>query len=384
MLWLAAQGAATGTCRQADAPPPRDAADAADAVPTARPERPATAPADATDPPRPQPTPTPGTAVPTAKVLPSAGTRAGSRTGAPLRVPRAHPLPAGLALGRALRRLHRRLPSRTARRLDEAATVAYYAEQRSAGHAVLTPILRPAGERWFELLLIVDTASSMLVWGPLLAELRRMLAYNGAFSRVRLLALATRGPDAWLHAPGDPERARRLAPGRLVAANGRRAVLVASDCVAPAWHTGAVLRCLGPLAQGGPLAVLQMLPARLWRETALGRGLPIRLAAPRAGAATRALIELNPEPRPVPPDWSVAATGRPDLALPVLTLEPAAVRAWSALLTGQARASLPGVRFWGRDPLPHGCSGARGARPGRGGGAAATRALSRHGFGDRP
>ncbi len=342
VLWLAAQGAATGTRRPADSPPPRDAADA---VPTARPERPAIGPADAADPPRPQPTPAQGTAVPTAKVLPSAGTRAGSRTAAPLRVPRAHPLPDGLALGRALRRLHRRLPSRTARRLDEAATVAYYAEQRSAGHAVLTPILRPAGERWFELLLIVDTASSMLVWGPLLAELRRMLAYNGAFSRVRLLALATRGPDAWLHAPGDPERARRLAPGRLVAANGRRAVLVASDCVAPAWHAGAVLRCLAPLAQGGPLAVLQMLPARLWRETALGRGLPIRLAAPRAGVATRALIELDPEPRSIPPDWYVAATGRPDLVLPVLTPEPAAVREWSALLTGQARASLPGVRF---------------------------------------
>jgi formylglycine-generating enzyme required for sulfatase activity len=279
-----------------------------------------------------------------ARLLPNTAGRPGGRSATPIRAPRAHPLPDGLALGRSLRPLHRRVPSRRDQRLDEDATVTLFAEQGASGHALLTPVLRPATERWLELLLIIDAGSSMLVWGPMLRELRRLFGYNGAFSRVRTLALATREPTAWLHVPGDPARAKAIDPKSLVVHDGRRAVLVVSDCVAPAWHTGSVLECLSPLARSGPLALVQMLPPRLWRDTALGYGTTAQITA-AAASGLGGSAPANREQTETGGDHAGESSGGIFPPLPVLTLEPAALRAWAGWLTGQAGASLSGVHF---------------------------------------
>ena len=297
-----------------------------------------------------------------ARLLPDAGGAAGRRSGVPVRAPRVHPLPNGLEIGRALRPLHRRIPSRREQRLDEESTVNQYADQRAGGDAVLAPVMRPARERWYELLLVVDLAASMRVWLPMVQALHRLLGYNGAFARVRLVSLDAGSADARLYsglvvdpadaAPGAGAR-RVLDPAALTTPDRRRAVMVLSDCVAPAWHTGSVVAHLRPLAGAGPLALVQMLPPRLWFDTALGYGVATRVAAAEPGSLPVARgvrirdldVPAMSAADPSAPESGAAAASRPSDLLPILTLEAASIRAWARLLAGHGGATLPAVRF---------------------------------------
>jgi formylglycine-generating enzyme required for sulfatase activity len=290
-----------------------------------------------------------------AGLLPDAGRAEGRRSGVPVRSPRPHPLPDALEIGRALRPLHRRVASRRERRLDEETTVNRYADQGVADDALLIPVLRPARERRYELLIIVDLAASMRVWSPMLREFYRLVSYNGAFRRVRLVSLDSRTASPRLHAglgndlanPSARPARRSVDPVTLAAPERRRAVLVLSDCVAPAWHTGAVIAHLRPLAAACPLALMQMLPPRIWPDTALGYGLPTRVGAVAGGGLpTRSGVRFRDlDPLDALSDvLAGSSTAMPDL-VPILTLEASTIRAWSKLLAGHAGATLPAVRF---------------------------------------
>ena len=66
-----------------------------------------------------------------------------------IRVPAATPLPASLQVGRALKPLKRRYQSRVSFVFDDEATVHKYGES-----GILSPVMRPAWERWFDLVRI--------------------------------------------------------------------------------------------------------------------------------------------------------------------------------------------------------------------------------------
>ncbi|MCB1766768.1 MAG: SUMF1/EgtB/PvdO family nonheme iron enzyme, partial [Candidatus Competibacteraceae bacterium] len=242
-----------------------------------------------------------------------------------LRAPAAPALPEALALSRALRPLLRKVPSRSHFMLDESATAERYADQK-----LWLPIFKGQPERWLELALVVEDSPSLRVWQPTLAGLYRLLARHGAFRDVRWWWLRT-------DPKGRPVLGKRTAdsqpraPRELLHPEGRRLVIVVSDCASPFWYDP---RFLDPLlrlwGQRQPLALLHLLPPHYWSRGGLGRANFTRFRALAPGQ---------------PNAWLVAdKTGLPTRAfyLPIFTLEPESVALWAGVLAGQSRARCPG------------------------------------------
>lgn len=230
-------------------------------------------------------------------------------------------------LARALRPLNRRLPGGARRPvLDEEAT-AVRAAETGQWHPVLT---RPP-DRWFEVALVVERSVSMTVWQPVARAFAELLRTQGAFADVRLWSLDTRdGKHAVLRSA---DGGLRHSPAELFHPDGRRIVLVMSDCVGDAWAGGAVPRLLHTWGRRAPVAVLQPLPTHLWdlcdgvpmdlRVRAFAPGLPnSRLELLRYGRWERPRDSDPADPLPVP--------------VPVLELEPGWFAGWARMVTGGA------------------------------------------------
>ncbi len=247
----------------------------------------------------------------------------------PFRTPAATMLPGALSLEKALRPLMLQVPSRTHYRLDEAATV-----QRIAEQAIWLPVLQGTPERWFEVALIIDHSASMVIWQPTIAEWRSLLERHGAFRNVRTWSLKNKADQIQLYAGS-----RSCHPRELIDPLGRRLILVVSDCVAAPWYTGAMTRLLELWGKHNPVAIVQMLPQRLWASSALGDASRVNLQGAMPGLANAQLIVdednfwIDDEEKP---------TG---MKMPIITLEPESLRFWARVLMGKADNWTPGVVF---------------------------------------
>ncbi|GLX40568.1 hypothetical protein Sros01_66410 [Streptomyces roseochromogenus] len=272
------------------------------AVPPPRPQDgPAAATGPEPDPPPPPRTPAPGpgpagaagagavrlypaavSAPPAGAASPTAGAAPGTggRRGVPLRLPRTASLDDPLALMRSLRPIGRRSIGGPGEELDEQLTV-----ERSIESMVPTPVLRPAESRWLDLALVVDTHHSMLLWSDLVAELRGILTRSGVFRDVRTWRLGGTGPGGTPvlgRGPGGPPRN----PLELVDPAGRRLILVVSDTVADGWREAPLRTLLRHWSTHNAVAVLNVLPERLWNRGAV-RPVPFAVRCDRPAAATR-------------------------------------------------------------------------------------------------
>ncbi|MFF0478880.1 SAV_2336 N-terminal domain-related protein [Streptomyces sp. NPDC004284] len=222
-----------------------------------------------------------------------------------------------LDLQRSLRPLRRMVPSTAGWELDEAATAERIA---TLGRDYWVPVLRPRQERWLHLRIVYDAGPTMTMWRPLVRELHTMFAQTGAFRTLDVLRL---GPEGRL-----PLRHRE---------RGRTAVLVVSDAMGPQWREGpAGVRWRATLAALGaemPVALLQPLPERLWRHTAMPVE-PGRFVAPAAGTPNAALDF-------VPYDGG----GRALTGVPLPVLEPSHewLGHWAALVSSPSGAEVPGA-----------------------------------------
>lgn len=255
----------------------------------------------------------------------------------PVRVPVPPMVTHPLTLQRALRPLKRRVPSPVGQVIDEEATAHRIA--RLGGHPRgWLPVLRPAQERWLRLCLVYDAGPTMPIWRPLVHELHTALAQSGIF---RTVELHRAEPDGTV----PPQAAQAPASGRTV-------TLVISDCMGPQWREGAAgtrwHRTLRRWAAQMPVAVIQPLPERLWRTTALPTT-PGSLAAPHPAAPSAACAFTPYAPH--------AADAPPAGAVPIPVLEPAGpwLAHWAALVADAGGAHLPCAVGWlGRTPKPLG------------------------------
>ncbi|GAA1904179.1 hypothetical protein GCM10009837_29580 [Streptomyces durmitorensis] len=343
LLWLAGQ-------MDDDAPAPQDASAALPLTPpTPRPVSPS--PPDPAAEPAPPPPPddrvelrlpTPagvnadtgaGAGASTASAGPgSPPSTPGSRAGSghtPVRVPVPPMVTHPLTLQRALRPLKRRVPSPVGQVIDEEATAHRIA--RLGGHPrSWLPVLRPADERWLRLCLVHDTGPTMPIWRPLVHELHTALAQSGIFRTVELHRAEPDGtvPPQAAHAP----------------ATGRTVTLVISDCMGPQWRQGDAgtrwYRTLRRWAAQMPVAVIQPLPERLWRTTALPTT-PGTLSSPHPAAPSGALTFT--------PYAADGPDGPPPAgAVPVPVLEPSGtwLSHWAALVADAGGGLLPGAVGW--------------------------------------
>ncbi|URM88959.1 hypothetical protein LUW75_01785 [Streptomyces sp. MRC013] len=333
-LWLAAAMARDRPAPPAPAPPPSAAPGGDAPAPRgADPERPPRRPPE-----RPHAPASSDAAAPPADArglherLPGAGTRL---RGHAVAAPRATGLPRALEVTRALRPWKRPWPEGRRAALDIEATVEGYARSGE-----LLPVFSAAPERWFDLTLVVDRSPNMRVWEETLDDFTAVLDRLGAFRTLRVRDLLFDGA-------GRPQ-----APGQLRQADGRRLVVVVSDCVSAPWRTSPVWRLLREWAATTPTALLNPLPAKLWRRG--GLDLPTVRFTPAAPGAHRSrlphaapsLLGL-PEPAGAPRGGTPAG-GDADrreagawLPVPVLSLSPHSLDRWS-------RAAMRGA--------PEGCT----------------------------
>ncbi|MBW4612709.1 MAG: hypothetical protein KME21_05400 [Desmonostoc vinosum HA7617-LM4] len=252
------------------------------------------------------------------------------------KVPDAPSLREPLTLARALKPLMRRVPSGRELVLDEAATI-----QRIADEGLWIPVLRPIVEPWLDLELVVDEAISMQIWRHTIRELERLLKNYGIFRDVRVWGLITDGNEQVQIRRGIGTAAKNQtlrSPKELIDPNGRRLVLVVSDCVSSLWRNGGVTPVLELWAKQGSMAIVQMLPKWLWKRTALGRASEVRLQGLTPGVCNQKLIakevsfwdELDEE------------TG---VKVPVFTLEQDKVATWAQMLSGKGNIWTLGYVF---------------------------------------
>ncbi|MFL6123517.1 FxSxx-COOH system tetratricopeptide repeat protein [Actinophytocola sp.] len=235
---------------------------------------------------------------------------------APLVWPATPALPNGRLISRALRPLARRAQSPWRKELDEEATA-----ERAAQDRMWLPEFRP--EQWheFELVIVVDTAGAAEVWQQVVRELCDLLRRQGAFRNLRVLLLngASTG-DVVLRADGGEGAVTgwrdQLDP------TGRTLFLVLTDGIGDGWRSGAVTRVLASWARQTPVALVNLLPQRLWHLSRLTpRHVALRAAAPGV-PNTRLRVRA---------EAGLSIKDDSAVPIPVLGLEPEWWSAWARL-----------------------------------------------------
>ncbi|WP_279629919.1 winged helix-turn-helix domain-containing protein [Streptomyces africanus] len=270
--------------------------------------------------------------------------------GTPVRVRRAASLDDPLAVMRALRPLGRRRVPGNRMELDEEPTVS-----ASVDHHMLLPVLRPARDRWLDLTLVVDTHRSMLLWHDLLSELRTLLTQTGLFRAVRTWFLHTSGNTGRTaritvstRPGGEPRRPQEVTAGR-----GHGLILLVTDTVSDVWLWPELREAVGQWCAHRAVALLNVLPQRLWGRGAV-RPAPclMRATGPAAPTASWSLA--------VPPrgrTWRhPGAPAAPRAALPVVDVSPHALSVLASLVSGSGRwhrlPCLPLDADWSADEAP--------------------------------
>ncbi len=250
-------------------------------------------------------------------------------------------IPRPRLLGRALAPLNRWHAQGRASVLDLPATVEAIARARCE-LAPWQPCLRQRRQPWLELQLVFDGSPSMALWRRLRRELPRALASQVRWRDLRCWQLLSR-PDGTLTLAD--LRGRPCPPQRLVQRGGRSLVLVVSDGLAAAWFDGRAAELLQPWAAVQPLALLQVLPQRLWLRTALAEQAAgwIRADLPMRphGLLSWQPVEGGPPRQPQP----AGSDGAAILTLPVLRLQEEFLRAYAHLLSGSGQGSALAYRL---------------------------------------
>jgi formylglycine-generating enzyme required for sulfatase activity len=111
-----------------------------------------------------------------------------------------------------------------------------------------------------------------------------------------------------------------------------------SDCISPTWRQGKIHDLLKQWSNAGSVAIVQLLPERLWGRTALGAGFPVQLSALVPGVPnTQFIVDGLPVWEEV--DTALAVT------LPVVTLEPDSLKQWSRVVAGVGSTRTAGILF---------------------------------------
>jgi formylglycine-generating enzyme required for sulfatase activity len=274
----------------------------------------------------------------------------------PVQIKAANALRFQRQLARALRPLLRKIPSRTQWQFDLEATAHQSVEQ-----GIISPVLVPVRERWLDLALVVEVDPALPLWEDTLAELITLVERLGAFRQIRVWNLypPDRDDGELYLAPrtsrvqNDRSLSSSLSPHSLCRSQGRTLIWLVSDCTSQLWDQPPIYQVLHQWGQGTPVALIQLLPERLWQQTALAEGDFVNLKGTVPGQAVArlqsqaiGLVDLEPDLREQPGEQlntnqlncedspSPQDDREAPLLLPVVTLEQEPLRRWARMTAG--------------------------------------------------
>lgn len=247
-------------------------------------------------------------------------------TGESVLVRRAPALDDPLGIMRALRPLGKQAMAAGRAELNEEATVL-----ASVEHRMLVPVMQPPRGRWLDLVIVVDTHHTMVFWHDVVTELCRAVTQSGLFRDVRVWYLGEpdlKGAATVASTPGGEPRSAQ----ELIDPSGHRLVLVVTDTVAAGWGGSTVARALRCWAAHGPVAVVNVMPRRLWDRGAVTHaGMLVRAARPAAPNGTWRVRSAGRRSRP-----SRDRSARGD-SIPVVEADPESLAALASLVAGGGR-----------------------------------------------
>ena len=249
-------------------------------------------------------------------------------------------LPDAHTLSLALKPLARRRASVREWQFDEAATVDHFAATRR-----LEPRFQARRERWFDALVLVESGAAEPLWRSTVNELEQLLRRRVGLRSCRRFALDTTGEAVGVRI-ADATAAPR-SPMQLIAGDAPL-VLIVSDGTSRAWEDGRMARVLASVGERAAVAVVQLLPERLWPNTALGRA-DARVSGGRAGQTLGRLDVAWPRWL-VDADLEESASALAPLAVPVVALHPAALQGWARMLMAAPGASAAASLVFPADP----------------------------------
>jgi hypothetical protein len=242
------------------------------------------------------------------------------------------PLPARRHLERALRPLKRKAESR--RRdleLDEEATAV-----RAAEDGLWLPECRPVRERWLELDVVVDDSRLASIHHPLTSRFVDCLGAVGAFRAVRthLCDTDVADPDALLLREPGPLAWPRPAEGLTrQGSRDRRLIVMLTDGVGDAWHSGAAQRVLARWGRRCPVVLINVLARRQWRRTGIATRAAKLLSSAPAAANGRYDV-LYPATDVGSGEFSAPADGSRHVHVPMVELDPVQLTRWASFVAG--------------------------------------------------
>ena len=257
--------------------------------------------------------------------------------GIPFPTPTAPALRKTLAIARSMRPLMRKVDSSRQMVLDEDATAEQTAEQQFC-----MTVVKPEQERWLEIALVIEESASSFLWQETIRDFKQVLERQGAFRSVVVWYLQTSPQgDVTLFAkrPTQAAKPQPRSPKELIDSSNRRLILLASDCISPAWRSAQLYNdYLQPWTEHGLFAIVQMLPSRLWNRTALSAALSVQLGAWSPGMPNHRLLL-----REVP----IGSDSDPKqgLKIPVVTLDPTYLEPWGRMVSGFGESWAMGVWF---------------------------------------
>ncbi|MEQ9232558.1 SAV_2336 N-terminal domain-related protein [Coleofasciculus sp. E2-BRE-01] len=247
-------------------------------------------------------------------------------------------IPHPLKLARAFRPLMQWISSGKTTILDEVATVDSTAEL----NGIVSPILKPFQALRFDLELVIDQSDSMIFWRQTTQELEQLYKHYGIFRYVRTWGMVTDEQGEIRLKKGIGKNAlshRFYRPQILIDPSGHRLILVVSDCVGEKWRNGKAVSILDTWGNQNNVAIVQMLPTRMWWRTGLSGGTMVQLDSRcQAAVANRNLaiseILLGEDFDP-----------KQGVKVPVLSLEPDLAQTWSEMVVGKGTVGATGFVF---------------------------------------
>ena len=247
----------------------------------------------------------------------SSSNRAGI-PGQAIRIPQGRALPRALEIARSMRPFKQ--PWLTGRRsqLDLKATIDEYSRSLE-----LIPAFRPAPERWFELVVVVDRSISMTIWEETITEFTQVLRGTGAFRKLHIWNMDSGQDRILLNGP----LGQTMIPQQMNSSDGRRLALVVSDCSSEGWRSGLAWALIRQWARTVPIALVNPLPPKLWRRT--GLDMPaVRVGPPDASGARNSALSHE-----IPFMFRTAVGSYEEWTLlPALAMTPYSLARWARTL----------------------------------------------------